>query len=82
MTKSYVEMLAFGESKVGACQKGEILKNSCDVMEYLLDNCEITVPEENRFFVHTNVGYLQNELMWRRVHKIQPEIESTHISRG
>ena len=82
MTKSYVEMLAFGESKVDACQKGDILKNSCDVMEYLLDNCEITVPEENRFFVHTNVGYLQNELMWRRVHKIQPEIESTHISRG
>lgn len=33
-----------------------VFEEDCDVLEYLLDNCEITVPEENRFFVSVNAG--------------------------
>ena len=42
MTKSYVEMLAFGESKVGACQKGEILKKvpENELLDTLMEEIE------------------------------------------
>ena len=40
-------------------KKGEntdVFEEDCDVLVYLLDNCTVTMPPENRFFVSVNAG--------------------------
>ena len=38
----------------------DILKNDCEIIEFLLDNCIIEIPEQNRFFVRTNCENLSD----------------------
>ena len=33
---------------------GDVFSCDCESIAFILDNCEITVPEENRFFVEIN----------------------------
>lgn len=49
--------------------KGEadVLRADCDIITFLFDNCTITVPEENRFFVSVNVEGILTQTYRRRI---------------
>ncbi len=42
------------ERRVDVAVGADILKNDCDIIEFLLDNCEIEIPQYNRYFVKVN----------------------------
>ena len=41
------------------------LENDSDLIVFWLDHCEITVPEQNRFFVRVNCG----DIAWHSYHR-------------
>ena len=50
-----------------------ILTASADLICFYLENCEITVPEENRFFVNVNCLIFANEAGGRRFRRFNIE---------
>ena len=44
----------------------EILKNDCEIIEFMLDHCEIEIPEPNRFFVKVNCAGISNTVIKKR----------------
>ena len=42
----------------------DTLQKDCEILEYLFDNCTITVPEENRFFVCVNTDGIQRDMIY------------------
>ena len=52
-----------------AANKDNVTKTDYAIVEFLLDNCEITVPEESEFFVKTNVG--KDNTRGQRVMKVE-----------
>ena len=47
----YEELVAFVDSHAQVEFDGYVLEQDCAIIEYLLDHCEISIPENNRFFV-------------------------------
>ena len=42
--------------------EGDVFSCDCESIAFILDNCEITVPDDNRFFVKINaVGLRGNK---------------------
>jgi len=48
------------------CIGKDIFENDCNLIIYMLENCEITVPEENEFFVRVSCGYVFSPLVVKR----------------
>lgn len=59
-----------------------IFENDCETAIFLLDNCEITIPDENRFFVRVNCDWLKNEIIIKRGKKIMPIIKQSGLAEG
>ncbi len=51
MSLSREELLNWVENHIVLGEGLDILKNDCDIIEFMLDNCEIEIPDHNRFFV-------------------------------
>lgn len=60
----------------------DVLKDDCDIIEFLLDNCEITIPENNRFFVNVNCESISNSVMFARAKNFDYLIEQNGLSDG
>ncbi len=41
--------------------------NDCDIITYLLDNCDISIPDENRYFVRVSCKGIADHVKSRRV---------------
>ena len=54
----------------------------CKIVEHLLDFCEITVPEENRFFVRVNCGGIQHSVIRLRKANYADITEKNGLSDG
>jgi len=56
--------------------KGEVdvFEKDCETFVFLMDNCQIIIPEENRFFVDVNCHHLAAELTWYRARVMKKEI--------
>ena len=54
MYLSKEEMLSWVESHVVFGERLEVLKNDCEIIEFMLDHCEIDVPNQNRFFINAD----------------------------
>ena len=54
MSLSREELLNWVESHIVLGEGLDILKNDCDIIAFMLDNCEIEIPECNRFFGKVN----------------------------
>ena len=63
---THEQLLAFAKSRMNPGDEPDILVADCDITEFMLDNCEITVPEENAFFVETNCYGVHSPVMWSR----------------
>lgn len=53
------ERVDFGNDK-------DVLKTDCDIVEFLFDNCEISVPDEKHYFVNVNCLYIKSTLAAKR----------------
>lgn len=59
-----------------------VLEEDCDILEYLLDNCTIEIPEENRFFVSVNTCGIQDSVYYSRGDKYNYLIAENGLSNG
>ena len=55
MALSRDELIAYAVQNVGIGENSDILELDCKNIIFLLENCEITIPQNNLFFVHVNL---------------------------
>jgi len=60
-----------------------VLSRDSKIIEFLFDNCEITIPEESKYFVRVNTGYhggrIMRDLMSTRRRNYPPKpVDDTH----
>lgn len=77
------ELLEYAMQNFEVGKNDDVLELDCQNIVYLLENCEITVPENNRFFVEVNCAEVQHEVYWKRLNQYyRPEIVETDLSVG
>ena len=60
MSLSREELLNWVENHIVLGEGLDILKNDCEIIEFVLDHCGIDVPDQNRFFInadYVNIPY-------------------------
>jgi len=67
------ELIKYTEANADIGNECDVLKTDCDIIVYLFDNCEITVPNENRYFVDVNCIGVKNMVRKDRVQKYKQE---------
>ncbi len=60
----------------------DAFEKDCENIVYLLDNCDIEVPQNNRFFVKTNASGLQTSVYWRRAALLGEKITTPTVRGG
>ncbi len=76
------ELLAFAERNAEIGEQDSVLHNDCNIIEFLLDNCEITIPESNRFFVDVNCEGIQTDIYKKRMAKYTKIIADSGFKDG
>lgn len=79
---THEQLLAFAKTKMDCGDEPDILVADCDITEFMLDNCEITVPEENTFFVETNCYAVHSPVMWGRNCGLEPLVDENGFRDG
>jgi len=82
MPKSYEELLEYAQNYYDIKDDIDVLSSDCNILEYMFDNCEIIVPDDNRFFVNTNFGRMQNLCIQKRANKFKETIAEVGLSDG
>ena len=75
------------ELKKYALKKAEVYEKDvfsadCDTVSYLLDNCEMIVPEGSRYFVKVNCGGIQAAVWHARAERFKEEFSSNTYYAG
>lgn len=60
----------------------DVLKADCDIAQYLLENCEITVPKINRFMVGVDCRDVRDEVERQRYFALKPIIRDPACADG
>ena len=76
MSLSRERLLAWVEAHISLCEGLDVLRNDCDIIEFLLDNCEIEIPECNRFFVKVNCIGIADTVISKRRKRIRGLIDA------
>jgi len=76
------ELITYLENNVEIKSDCDVLKHDCKNIIFLLDNCEITVPESNRFFIEVNCSGIPNHIYYRRMRNYDSEIAENGLSAG
>lgn len=82
MPLSQDELLEYSMQDFEVGKNGDVLELDCTNIVYLLENCEITIPEINRFFVEINCAHVQNHVSWKRTELYKDEILKSNLSVG
>ena len=78
----YAKMLEFVKSNIDKGNEIDVLKADCNNIEFILDNCEMTIPKENVFFANVNCDGLQGAIIWERAAKFKKEIVKAGLDVG
>lgn len=78
----YEELVAFVDSHAEVEPDGYVLEQDCAIIEYLLDHCEISIPENNRFFVSINCPEMIHRAVDKRVVKYDHLLEENGLLPG
>lgn len=70
MSLSRDQLFTWVESHVLYGEGSAILKNDCEIIEFLLDHCEIEIPACNRFFVKVNCAGISNMVIDKRIRSL------------
>lgn len=60
----------------------DVICVNADNIAFLLDNLEITIPENNRFFIQTNARDIQLHAYYKRATKFTEKVETKDIKNG
>ena len=82
MALSREELIAYIENTNEIKGDCDVLAQDCKNIIFLLDNCEITVPESNRFFVDVNSAAIQEHICDLRKKAYYSDIEESYLSVG
>lgn len=63
-------------------KKCDTLQKDCEILEYMFDNCTITVLEENRFFVCVNTDGIQPGMISKRIQKFSSMMSDNGLDLG
>lgn len=72
---------AYERKEIGA-DVPDVLENDCDIIEFFLDNCEITIPENNTFFVNVNCAKILNQFSGERIAHCEAELIEAGVFAG
>lgn len=61
---------------------GNTFEEDCYNIEFILDNCDIEITPNNRFFVKTNTANLQSDVYWSRSLILEKEIKTPEVLDG
>jgi len=70
------ELVEYALEKASVAEK-DVFVSDCDIFSYLLDNCEITVPNESRYFVKVNCGGIQTRVWRARAERFKEEFSAS-----
>lgn len=70
------QLFAYAFEHLDAKDEEDVLSADCDIIEYLFDNCTITIHNEDRFFVSVNVDGIQTQTFNKRIQTQFPTILS------
>ena len=76
------ELITYLENNVEIKGDCDVLEHDCKNIIFLLDNCEITVPKSNRFFVEINCSGIQEHIYCRRMSNYNSKIAENGLSAG
>ncbi len=82
MALSRDELVAYAEKSIEINGEADALERDCKNIIFLLDNCEITVPESNCFFVEVNCNGIQNRICYLRTKFYDSEITGSELYAG
>lgn len=82
MALSRDELIAYAEKSIEIHGEADALERDCKNIIFLLENCEITVPESNRFFVEVNCNGIQNRICYLRTKAYDSKITESGIYAG
>ena len=83
MALSKVELLEYVKNNFSQSKDGEnVLSIDCERIIFLLDNCEICIPKENRFFGRVDLSDLHWFLIEKRVKQSRKTMESLGLDVG
>ena len=75
MPMSREQLLTWIESHTKLCKGLDLLNNDCEIIEFMFDNCEIEIPECNRFFVKVNCAGISDNVIAKRRKRIRSLID-------
>ena len=82
MPISREEMKLGIEALVLTDDNADVLKNDVDIIEYMLDNCEIEIPRENRFFVRVGCEGCESVAQRKRAERFSSLAAEAGLSDG
>lgn len=82
MSLSREELLNWAENRVVFGEGLDILKNDCEMIVFMLDHCEIKIPEQNRFFVKVNCAGISNLVIKKRKRILSGLLEKSGFGEG
>lgn len=60
----------------------DVLRNDCEIIKFMLDNSEIQVPEQNRFFVKVNCAGISSIVIKKRTRILAGLVDSVGLRDG
>ena len=82
MSLSREELIKNMISNYDASEMSDVLEIDCRNVVFLLENCEITIPEDNRFFVCVNCGGIENQIYKKRIEKFDYLLQQSGLMDG
>ena len=82
MSLSREQLLQWVESQIAFGSGVDILENDCKIIEFMLDHCEIEIPENNRFFVKVNCTNIPNVVIKKRIKALGDVIATSALRDG
>lgn len=76
------QQLTLGGAYVPAGDVPEVFMADCEMIADMLANCQITVPEENRFFVRVDCGQAAQRQIKARSEQYQQELTDSRLLEG
>ena len=82
MSVSREELFRVANDYIDIGDEPDCVKRDCDFLCYLFENCEIILPENNRFFVDVNCEGLAWHLTYNRADKFHQEVTDAGLAAG
>lgn len=82
MPKTREELIKFAEQYIDIGNEPDCVKSDAEIVSYLLENCELIIPENNNFFVDVNCEGVAWHLTYNRAGKFSQEIIDAGLAAG